>query len=915
MAYNKAKAIEDAQKLFAAGKLKEAVAEFKKIHTREPKDQNVLNALGDLYARLNSIPDALEYYIKLADMYASDGFLVRGIAMYKKITKLAAANLHALERLADLYAMQGMVGDARAQYLQVVEASLKANNAPKAMEALQKVLDLDPDNLKIQKRLAELYERHRQAPQAAGIYRRLAERAFTEGHAADGEQWLKKASELAPDNVEVLLLRARAQQEAGRAAESLATLKSIPNVEEHAEASDLLLAAHLAAGNAIVAEELAEKLFAADPSRFSGLLRLGVYAAREKDSARAVGYLERVLEPALQHDPLQLVESLRQAVSLIPDSPEALELMARAARKAQHQPALLEALSRQAQLAAKQEDYARAKELYNELVSLEPQNPEFTQRLNKMRQQLGETVTPAEAAEFEAAAFEMPLAEIELDEDTKAYVNSTLTDMDLFSSYGMADKAIELALGLIARVPNHLVGHEKLLDFYLGTGNDAGVAEIASRLEPLYRQQGNRQRADEVMSLASRYAEKAGIAVPGAAAAPEPAAAAPPAEPTFEIPMEAPTEPVAEIPAAAPTHEVDLSAEWASVTAGAEAPVEEFPVESLEAAPPAFNVTEASEEIDFYLAQGLLDQAREALARYEAAFPGEPALLELSTRIEAAAAPAEELPAVEEPVMEVPLAEEPAGEVAEILFEPTPAEAPAEELAVEEPAAFEPAPAVEEGDTYEVVLEEPAKEAAPAGAPMSAGDFFSDLAGELDQVLEGGPAAPPPAQKAAPPRAARPAPPPPAKEETPVGVLSEVFEEFKEEMGGVEEDVDVESHYNLGIAYKEMGLLDEAISEFQKVTKAAEKLKAHGQYFQACTLLGLCFMDKGHPQIAVRWYERALKTPGVDEEGQLALRYDMGVAHEQAGNRKAALDCFLEVYGANVDYRDVSERLRELKGA
>jgi tetratricopeptide (TPR) repeat protein len=146
-------------------------------------------------------------------------------------------------------------------------------------------------------------------------------------------------------------------------------------------------------------------------------------------------------------------------------------------------------------------------------------------------------------------------------------------------------------------------------------------------------------------------------------------------------------------------------------------------------------------------------------------------------------------------------------------------------------------------------------------------------------------------------------------------VLAEVFAEFKKEMGAVEEIEDVESHYNLGIAYKEMGLLDEAISEFQKVSKAAEQQKAYLQLFQACTLLGLCFVDKGLPQIAVRWYDRALKAPGVDEEGALALRYDMGVAHEQAGDRKAALDCFMEVYGVNVDYRDVSDRIRELQGA
>jgi tetratricopeptide (TPR) repeat protein len=148
-----------------------------------------------------------------------------------------------------------------------------------------------------------------------------------------------------------------------------------------------------------------------------------------------------------------------------------------------------------------------------------------------------------------------------------------------------------------------------------------------------------------------------------------------------------------------------------------------------------------------------------------------------------------------------------------------------------------------------------------------------------------------------------------------LGALAEVFDEFKADMGEVEEVEDIETHYNLGIAYKEMGLLDEAISEFQKASKAAEKQRAHTNLFQCCILLGHCFMEKGHPQIAARWYERALKTPGVDEEGATALRYDMGVALEQAGDRKGALNCFLEVYGSNVDYRDVGDRIRELQGA
>lgn len=860
MAISKTKAIEAAQKLVSQNKLKEAIAEYQKIHREDPKDVNVLNTLGDLCTRLNNTAGALDYYNKLADLYVSDGFLVRGIAMCKKISKLDPANTAALERLADLYTMQGLMSEARAQYLQMAEILLKANQGTKAMAVLEKVLDLDPTNVKIQQRLADLYERHGQGKEAANIYRRLADHLLQDNKAAESLKWLEKAAALAPDDVEVLLATARAQQRSGLTQQSLHTLEKIPNLEQHPDALELLLTARLGTGDTRGADQLADKLFAADPTKYSGLLQLARHAAKEQDGARALTLLERIAEPALAHEPVHLLEAIREVVSVLPDSAEAVDLLARAARKAGSQSTLLEALNRQAQAAAAAEDYARAKHLYDELVSLEPDNPNFTQQLNRMREKLGEPAVATEAAQAEATPVEAAVAEVVLDEETQAYVNSTLTDIDLFSSYGMTDKAIELARQLISRIPSHLVAHERLLDFYVGSSNNQGVVDIAARLKTLYRQAGNEARAEEVAKLAHGYAEKLSKAAPA----------------------EAPAEVAAATPATAPVetglHEVDLSAEWAAATVAEETAA--APAEILEAPAAAFNASEASEEINFYLNQGLHDQAREAVARYEQSFPGEPTLAELRARVEAAAALAEAPPA-----------------------EPIPAE----------PV---PAPAAAgEGETFEVTLEEQPKEAAAAGAPMGATDFFADLAGEFDAALAT--AAPPTAKKkaAAPPPAPKVPAAPAAAGEPPVGVLAEVFEEFKGEMGDVEEVEDIETHYNLGIAYKEMGLLDEAISEFQKVTKAAEKTKSYSHIFQCCTLLGLCFMDKGLPQIAVRWYERALKAPGLDEEGALALRYDMGVAHEQAGNRKAALDCFMEVYGANVDYRNVGERIRELQGA
>src|SRR5437879_13723392 len=109
---------------------------------------------------------------------------------------------------------------------------------------------------------------------------------------------------------------------------------------------------------------------------------------------------------------------------------------------------------------------------------------------------------------------------------------------------------------------------------------------------------------------------------------------------------------------------------------------------------------------------------------------------------------------------------------------------------------------------------------------------------------------------------------------------------------GKDEHEDLETHYNLGIAYREMGLLEEAISEFQRVAKSADKGPAFRYAMQCCTLLGLAFMEKGQPAIAAIWYERALHTPGIDPESTLALRYDLGVAQESAGEPEAAVKVY-----------------------
>ena len=144
--------------------------------------------------------------------------------------------------------------------------------------------------------------------------------------------------------------------------------------------------------------------------------------------------------------------------------------------------------------------------------------------------------------------------------------------------------------------------------------------------------------------------------------------------------------------------------------------------------------------------------------------------------------------------------------------------------------------------------------------------------------------------------------------------MAEVFDEFKAGMEEAAVEADIETHFNMGVAFKEMRLYDEAIGEFQKAYQAAERAKSYSNFVRCCTLLAHCFMEKNLPPLAVRWLENALKAPGLEQDDILALRYEIGAAHELAGNKKAALDSFMEVYALNIDYRDVADRIRELHG-
>ena len=600
--------------------------------------------------------------------------------------------------------------------------------------------------------------------------------------------------------------------------------------------------------------------------------------------------------------------------------------------------------------------------------------------------------------------------------------------MDLFSSYGLTQKATHLLENVLQRAPRHTPTLERLLDMHLGAGNERRTAELAAQLEQIHRERNDTVNADRFSELRQRFQKAAGMTadeLPSAppmsaqvAAVPVPvenlvhepkasvaAETAAPETPVFEVapvPVDdgssspaataefvefeipliqaepdaiaqsshdsaattapaTPTAPsvpepqeVVTVPPAPsqPVEEVDLSDEWEAMIQdvaepAAAAPVEPAPAVAAESEdePVIESAEELAPEVEVHHAgepepQITVELEPEVAAELEA----EP-ILEAEPFVEPApavdiAAPDAELEVAQSDLDEsapAPVVESSVIELKDIFAEKTPSEPASDPVfeIIDDPSLEAETSASVAGTGNEFDLElAPQSSASKAQEAATTEDFINDLVAEIDgfdaPVAEvAAPAAHPrthelePELVAAAPIApvagttngnsATSSPVPQVSAES-LNQLSEVFQEFRAELGELgEEDEDLETHYNLGIAYREMGLLDEAIGEFQKVAKAVQKGKPFRYAMNCSTMLGLCFMDKGEPKIASIWYQRALEVPGLEQDAVLALRYDLAMALENAGESKQALDSFRQVYAVNIDYRDVADRIAELQ--
>jgi pilus assembly protein FimV len=939
------------------GEPSNALAIYRKISELDPQSINVHVKLADLYSQNNQTAEALKEYDRVGRLLLKRGMLDEAVQVFRKALKIDPKNTDLVDSLVTALLEAKDFDNAR----QIVDAALEANpNNPRllsmlgriqlgrgdtagARTTLERAVAADPNDNASRETMADLYLRQNEADRALDMLAPLAERALGRGERAAAIEILNRILRVEPGHAPTL--------------ERLVAVYSRLNEETNILASMSSLAeAHVARMRFDDAAKVLEKLIQREPQNAQHRNKLQFVRSQmggmDTVPARS-GRGGAVDLPPMEIDEptpaFDVAEEADDTFSLDLDSGPALDLGLPGLSTPVASPAppppmhLMPAVEiaaadlaetgddldfitehlTEAEVFAKYGLAEKAAEHLRAVLERSPANLTAHERLFRILLEEGDLDGARSAAQAYVTVLE--------DRGETVTIGAVKNE---FLSRGEQFEAAPPPMPAAAFATDSSIS---LDDFAVGGGDEEMSFDLETASEMEFDLEPSPAIEPEI------------VAEPE----PEPAAAVdePAAEPVIEMPAWDPPQyaPVADEPLSfesefgegqfdipqpelAPLPDVDTGfsfEEVEDVVVETEAPVEELrvaeevepaaepepvleeippieelsPVEELSLEAPAvvddlfvpepepepepepaiadepfFGVEalgtgveelplEELGEVDFYIEQELFDEARRKLETLQARFPDNTDLAARSERVAfAAAASSAPRPAVFS-----------RDEIESELLSAIPDDDDDFSLPEPQPAAPAPPPPVV---SAALVQEENL---------FADEDNFFDLAAELESEL--------------------------ADEEESISLseeeqsLEEIFREFKK---GVEQQLDSEdydTHYNLGIAYKEMGLIDEAIGEFQLASKDPKRA------VECASMLGLCFLEKGMPQLAIKWYRKGLEMPEITEEEHVGLLYDLASAYQEVGDTDNAQKAFMEVYGMNSNYRDIVNRIKQLEDA
>ncbi|AKU90328.1 tetratricopeptide repeat protein [Vulgatibacter incomptus] len=198
---DKNKVIQAATKLVQKGQLDKAIAEYEKVRKADPKDVRILLKIGELQQKKGENVEAARTLLDAAKSYASDGFFLKAVAVYKQIVKLDPSRIDVNLQLAELYQQLGLMTDAMTQLQQVANHQERGGQPEVALETLRRMVDLDPENVGSRIKLGELFAQQGKTEDGLRELRLAAEHLKSHNRLDDYLRVAERVATLAPEDL------------------------------------------------------------------------------------------------------------------------------------------------------------------------------------------------------------------------------------------------------------------------------------------------------------------------------------------------------------------------------------------------------------------------------------------------------------------------------------------------------------------------------------------------------------------------------------------------------------------------------------------------------------------------------------------------------------------------------------------
>jgi tetratricopeptide (TPR) repeat protein len=887
---SKAKLLQEAEKYVLHGKVSQAIGEYLKIVRLDPNDVLILNTIGDLYLRQKQISEASKYFSRVAENYARNNFFLKALAVYKKILSADPNDLEINATMASLYAKQGLSIDARNQYLKVAALLENAGRSSEILEIFEKIVELDPANITIQRKLAELYYAAGDNKRAHTCWTEAARAQLKAGDVAGAMASIHHAIELDPLDgkaIESLLDCCRKSGDFNPVLDQLK--KSIHLAPQNLDLREMLGQAYMETNDPEMAAKAFQAVFSMDESRYEGFFAVAQAMINKDDCDQAANILDAVIPILItRRETERAAQLFGQILHRRPKHIASLNTLAAIYSATGDQSHYLETLGQIADHCIEINHPAEALEHLEKLIKANPES-EKHRKLHQKAFAEAYPDTPYVLPEMppETVAAPNPIAGPNKLENASGETSPEIVEADLLLNYGLRDKALKLLQNLEIREPGNKDVRTRLMHLYKADNKYAEAAKQCLLLAALCRMAKNEESAQTYIAEARQMApDMDGYGQDLMAFARLNGILAESMENV--APQDAPLK---------VDGEVDLSADLMDIffAGGRHAGIEEdsglqpIPEISEESAiedyaeeiqqQPARSAQEQLQEVDFYIRLGFHDEALAKLKEIAKLNPDDPGLAARFQKLgyvepmSAAGTPTK----AEEPVFEAS-AEFHAPEEADI------------RQRWESDDTLSGFALLDSAPTQPEQNQDPLPAASfPAAASFGA---WSSEGPQISTVV-------------------------PLESDKSGFHANEMFADLMDDAGGAsDEDVSIDSfenHFSLGTAYREMELLEEAIKEFESALKAADAQKDAKRTIQCCGMLSTCFLKKGMSRSALRWCQTGLGLTDNSSHEAMALRYDMGIAYSMSGSNEQALECFDRVFSMDPSYRDVAQKIDELK--